>query len=270
MYLFKKYLLATAARFAPPDETGAEGEHDVQDDANEEGEGQDEALEADDEAGLSAADEGEDEEGEDEGQVDDAPRAKKPSRAQTRIQTLRDETRATKERADKLERELAEFRAEQRQREQRSQQESPDQRAARRALMAPEEVMREDLRESEARTQNMLHQLRMEQQELTDRTTYDGILREAPHLRKFEAEVEKIRLEQKANNVFVPREVILDLAIGRAARKAATAGGAKAKQAGAKKVAQQQVKPASTKGDTTTVRGRQADSLEKRLENLPI
>ena len=162
------------------------------------------------------------------------------------------------------------MRAEQRARQQQAQQESPEARATRRALMDPMEVMREDLRESEQRTQQLLHQQALQTQETNDKLLYNSILKDAPHLKKYDAEVEKIRLEQQARGVFVPREVLLDLAIGRAARTAATKAAPKAKAAGQQRSAAQQSRPAAARGDAATQRGKQGDSLEKRLENVPI
>jgi hypothetical protein len=269
MDLFKKYLLATAARFAPPNEgvEGNEGETDgleseVADEGGEVAAGEDEGQ------GDQGDSEGVDEEGQ-EGEVDAQP-ARKPSRAQSRIQTLTRTLAEEKTERQRIDRELADLRAEQRARQQQTQQESPEAKAARRALMDPLELMREDLKESEARTQNLLHQQALQTQETQDKLTYNGILREAPHLKKYEAEVEKIRLEQVARGVFVPREVLLDLAIGRTPRAAAVKAGTKpAKQAQAR-VDAQRARPAGARGDAATVRGKQGDSPEKRLENVPI
>jgi hypothetical protein len=266
MLKLKKYLLASTVAFAPPTEgNGApdEGEEHVEEVQEDGQEGA--------EVGGEAPDEGQtdDEEGDGEGTIDDPP-ARRPSRAQTRIQTLRVTAQEAKDKADRLERELADFRAEQRQRQQQTTQESPEARAARRALMDPLEVMREDLGESEKRTRDLLHQNAMQTQETNDKLTYNGILKDAPHLKKYDAEVEKIRLEQSARGIFVPREVLLDLAIGRAARAAATKGAPKAKAQAAARVAGQKTALARAAGDTATARGRQGDSPEKRLENVPI
>lgn len=263
---FRKFLLASTAAFAPPNEgeggpdEGAEHVEEVQEDGQE-----------DAEVGGEDPDEGQtdDEEGDGEGSVDDPP-ARRPSRAQTRIQTLTTTAREAKENVERLERELADFRAEQRQRQQQSAQESPEARASRRALMDPLEVMREDLGESEKRTRDLLHQQALHTQETNDKLTYNAILREAPHLKKYDADVEKVRKEQAERGIFVPREVLLDLAIGRAARAAAAKGAGKARQQAAGRVAAQRVAPARAGGDTATTRGRQGDSPEKRLENVPI
>jgi len=218
--MFKKWLLTTAA-FAPPGEGGGEGDLELDGQENEgvqEGQDPDEGLEGD----VSESDEGQDEDPDaegSEGQVDPEPR--RPSRAQSRIQTLNTAAREAKERADRLEREVAELRAETRARQQQTQQESPTDRAARRALMDPMEAMREDLRESEQRTAALLQRTAMEAQEATDKLNYNTLLRERPNLKKFEAEVERVRLEQQAKGMFVPREVLLKLAVGDAALKAA-------------------------------------------------
>jgi len=261
--MFRKWLMS-AATFAPPGEGGVD-----------EGEIVDE-VEAGEEEITAGQDEGEghegdgethDEEGDGEGQVEELRR---PSRAQSRIQTLSKTVAELKERDAQRDRELADLRAEQRLRQQQTQQETPEAKATRRALMDPMDVMREDLLESEKRTQNLLHQQAMQTQEAQDKLAYNGILRDAPHLKKYDVEVEKIRLEQAARGVFVPREVLLDLAIGKAARAAAMKAAPRARAAGAARVAAQQSRTATASSNTATQRGRQGDSPEKRLENVPI
>jgi hypothetical protein len=209
-----------------------------------------------------------DEEGDGEGQVEEP--ARRPSRAQSRIQTLTNTLKEEKAERQRIDRELADLRAEQRARQQQTQQETPEAKATRRALMDPMEVMREDLRESEQRTQQLLHQQAMHTQETQDKLLYNSILRDAPHLKKYDGEVEKIRLEQAAQGRFVPREVLLDLAIGRAARAAATKAAPRARQQGQQRIAAQQSRTAPAGSNTATQRGRQGDSVEKRLENVPI
>lgn len=267
----KKYLMTTAA-FAPPGEGNGGGEGDDQhgEDQDLEGQESDEGLEdGEQDASLrEGEDETEGEEG-DAGQVDDQP-ARRPNRAQSRIQSLTSRVAEETAARQRIERELQELRADSQRRTQQSQQESPEARAARRALMEPMEIMREDLRESEQRTQALLHQQMLQTQEANDRLQYNTILRDAPHLKKYDAEVEKIRLEQQARGQFVPREVLLDLAIGRAARASATSKAPKARQEGQRRIAQQRTQPTRAGGDTATQRGRQGDSVEKRLENVPI
>lgn len=270
--MFKNHLLMTTAAFAPPTEGGGPNEgEDQHEDQDLEGQEGDDTLEAgeQDASADEGADETEGSEGDDEGQVDDAP-ARRPNRAQSRIQSLTQTAREAKERADRIERELQELRADQRRRDQQSQQESPETKAARRALMDPMEVMREDLAESEKRTAALLHQQAIQTQETQDKLLYNSILRDAPHLKKYDGEVEKVRLEQQAQGRFVPREVLLDLAIGRAARAAASKAAPKAKREGQRRIENQRVQPAGSRGDTATARGKQGDSAEKRLENVPI
>lgn len=270
--MFRKHLLASTAAFSPPRE-GTDGPDDLELEGDtEHGEVEDgDALEAAEEAGDAGAEDGEGQEEGEEGQVGDEPPARRPSRAQTRIQTLQTATKEAREKADRLEREIQELRAESRQRAQQAQQETPEARASRRALMAPEEVMREDLRESEGRMTRMLQQQVMETRERDDRRAYDDALRETPKLAKYKDEVERIRKEQESNGQFVPREVILDLVVGRAARAAARSG-TPTKQAAAaqRRVAGATTQPPGGKGNVAAPRGRQGDSLEKRLENVQI
>ena len=233
-------------------------------------EGDDEALEADDETGDADSGEGSDEGEDEEAPAVDAGAARKPNRAQARIQTLTQTAREANERATRLEREFNEFKAAQARSASAPQQESAQERAVRRATLAPEEVMREDLRDSETRTQGMLRQIQMEQRETSDRTTYHEIMRENPALKRYGTEVERIRVEQSAAGNFVPREAILDLVIGRAARAAAKTKRPQAVQQAQRQKAQQTTQPARSRGDTATARGRQGDSLESRLADVPI
>jgi len=248
-----------------------EGEDQHVEDQVTEGEEGDDGLEAGEQD--ASADEGPDEnegsEGDGEGSADDSPPARRPNRAQSRIQSLTQTIASEKAERQRIERELMEIRAEARARQQ-PQGESQEAKAARRALMDPMEVMREDLKESEQRTAALLHQQALQQQEASDRLQYNSILRDSPHLKRYDAEVEKIRLEQVARGQFVPREVLLDLAIGRAARAAAVKAAPKARKEGQRQVANQQVRPAGTRGDTATARGKQGDSPESRLLNVPI
>jgi hypothetical protein len=270
----KKYLLASAAYHAPrlPGEDGGdqhEGEDQDGSDENIEGQESDEGLEAgEQDASLQEGeDETEGEEGDDEEQVDAAP-ARRPNRAQSRIQSLTQSAREQRERADRIERELQELRAAERARTQQPQQESQEARAARRALMDPMEVMREDLRESEQRTARLLQQQMIQTREATDSAAYQALLRDKPALKKYDAEVEKVRKEQEAAGNFVPRQVLLELAVGRAALAAASKP--LKKPAGQRQVEQQRVRPVRAGGDTATQRGRQGDSLEKRLDGVQI
>jgi hypothetical protein len=249
-----------------------EGEDQHVEDQDTEGQEGDDTLEAgeQDAAADEGADETEGSEGDVEGSVDDEPPARRPNRAQSRIQSLTQTAREAKERAERVERELQELRADQRRRDQQTQGEKPEERAARRALMDPMEVMREDLKESEQRTQRLLQQQMLESRESNDKLAYQTVMRDAPHLKKYDAEVEKVRKENQDNGSFVPREVILDYVIGRAARAAATRQAPKAKKDGQRRIEAQQSKPAGARGDTATARGKQGDSPESRLLNVPI
>lgn len=270
--MFKKHLLMTTAAFAPPGEgNGGEGEDQHVEDNDTEGQEGDDTLEAGEQD--VSADEGPDEtegsEGDGEGSVDDEPPARRPNRAQSRIQSLTQTLAQEKAERQRIDRELMELRAEQRARQQ-PQGESPEARAARRALQDPMVNMQEDLAESEKRTQALLHRQAMELQERTDKSDYSSLLRERPHLKKYDAEVERVRLEQQARGHFVPREVLLKLAVGEAALKAAEKQAPKAKKDGQRRIEAQQSKPAGARGDTATARGKQGDSPESRLLNVPI
>lgn len=258
-----------------PNDQNIDDQTDDQENLNDGDEGEtqedDATLDAADETGDAEDDQGADDSAEDDDQeaVDDGEPPRRPSRAQTRIQRLARETREANERATRLEREMAELRAAQR--PQQAAGETPEARAARRALLSPEEAMREDLRESEARINSQLQTLAVQQRDARDETAYNGILRDAPHLRKYAPEVDKMLREMQAQGQWAPREALLDIAVGRAVRQAAAKRGPDARKEGQRKIAQQRTKPANTRGDTAPDRGRQSsNSLERRLADVPI
>ena len=251
-----------------PNEDPIDDEEIIGGEGTEEGE-DDQALEATDAAGDAGAEDADGEEDEAaEGSVDDPPR--RPNRAQSRIQTLAREAKEAKAEAARVSREMQELRAEQRANAQRAQQESPEARAQRRALMAPDEVMREDLRESEARMQGLLQRQMVEQREREDRANYREILRDNPKLAKFDAEVERVRKDQEANGSFVSREVALKFVIGEASLKAAKSGPTRQVRSAAQRVAQQRTEPSNNRGDAASQRGRQGKTAEDRLKDVYI
>jgi hypothetical protein len=243
-------------------------EPDVQDQGYEETQEPDEVLEGQDARDGEGDDESPDAEGDDAESVDDAPPRR--NRAQTRIQSLRTQVETERQHRERMERELAELRAASQQRERQSQQESPEAKAARRALMDPVDIMREDLKESEQRTQGLLQRLEQQNMENADRGHYDSILRDSPTLRKYHQDVEKLRLEAASKGQFIPREALLDIVIGRVARQAATKAGSKPQRQAREQVQRNQSRPAGSRSDTATQRGRQGSTPESRLDGLPI
>lgn len=229
----------------------------------------DEVLEGQDARDDEGDDESPDAQGDDEGSVDDQP-PRRPNRAQTRIQALTQAQREQRERGDRLERELQELRTATQQRTRQDQQETPEARAARRALMDPVDIMREDLKESEQRTQGLLQRLEQQNTENADRGHYDSILRDSPTLRKYHQDVEKLRLEAASKGQFIPREALLDIVIGRAARQAAAKAGSKPQRQAREQVQRNQSRPAGSRSDTATQRGKQGSTPESRLDGVPI
>lgn len=272
--MFKKYLLASTAAFSPPDEFGNNGADDqgndqnVEDQGDEEGQEPDEVLEGQDAGAEEGQDGPDDAEGDDEGSVDQPPRR---NRAQSRIQSLRSQIEEERVSRQRMERELQELREATQRTRQQAQEESPEARAARRALMSDTELMREDLKESEARTAKLLQQVQQSQMESSDRNHYEAILRDSPSLRKYHADVEKLRSEAAAKGNFIPREALLDIVIGRAARTAATRQAQKpAGKRQNREVERNQSRQANSRSDTATSRGRQGSTPESRLDGVPI
>jgi hypothetical protein len=201
-------------------------------------------------------------------EVREPPVAVQPSRRDTRIQTLADEARQakselaeTRRRLDDLSRQMT---------QPRPPSESPEQRAARFALMTPQEQMSETLRESEQRTVALVQQVQMQSADAADRAAFQSRAAVDPLYAKWGPKVEGKLAELRARGNNVERDVLLKFMIGEAAleRRGSTAGKAEVTQA-QRRVASQRTRTANSGSDTAPQR-RQQVSLERRLEDVQI
>lgn len=193
---------------------------------------------------------------------------RQPSRRDTRIQTLAEEARQakselaeTRRRLDELSRQMTQPRV---------QAESPEQRAARFALMTPQEQMAETLRESEQRTAALVQQVQMQSSDAADRAAFQSRAAVDPLYAKWGPKVEGKLAELRARGSNVEREVLLKFMIGEAAleRRTSKEGKAEVRQA-QRRVQSQRTRPTNSGSDTASQR-RQQTSLERRLEDVQI
>ena len=212
--------------------------------------------------------EGPKEPGEPAPEVREPPVVAQPSRRDTRIQTLADEARQAKQELAETRRRLDDLSRQMTQ--PRPPSESPEQRAARFALMTPQEQMSETLRESEQRTAVLVQQVQMQSSDAADRAAFQSRAVVDPLYAKWGPKVEGKLAELRARGTNLEREVLLKFMIGEAAleRRGSTAGKAEVKQA-QKRVASQRTRPASSGSDTAPQR-RQQQTLERRLEDVQI
>jgi beta-lactamase class A len=117
-------------------------------------------------------------------------------------------------------------------------------------------TMQQTIAQSEFRTQDAV-----------DKAGYDAKATLNPVYARYQEEVESQLQGLRNNGQNVPRENILRFILGDRALKGATASGKKAATNGQKRVAAQQVRASSSKGDAAVERGRQATTAEARLKD---
>jgi len=240
-----------------------EGDDDPDDDADDDAEGDD----ADD------SDEGDDQDepaaGRQRAAGDDAPQG---GRQNSTIRTLRAQLREARESSRTLTQRFDDFvaRGSQPARQQPTQ-ETQEQRTARRSLLSAEERMSEDMQELRQVVTTGLHQTQLSTADATDRASFDAKSSSDPLYRKWGAKVETERARLAGLGQFVAREAILTFMVGKAALEARNSPEAKKQRAQAnRRVQRQTVKAGSARNDATQSRRGSRNSLEQRLENVPL
>jgi hypothetical protein len=193
---------------------------------------------------------------------------RQPSRGEQRIRALSEQLKERDLRLAETNRRLDELiRA---QGPARPQGESPEQRAARFAVMTPQEQIAETLRESEARHAQQMTALQMQMLDAADRTTFQAKAASDPLYAKWAPRVEGKLAELRAKGNNVERDILLKFMIGEAAleRRASKEGKQETRQA-QRRVASQRARPVNSGSDQQAQR-RQVDNLERRLENVNL
>jgi hypothetical protein len=191
----------------------------------------------------------------------------RPSRRDSRIQSLTERVRERDTELAEVRRRLDELT---RTVQQPRQAETPEMRAQRRALMAPQEQMQEDLREAQTSFTQQVQGLQAQQQEFADRTAFQAQCASNPLYAKYAPKVEGKLAELRTQGTNAPREAVLRWLIGDAAlsRMGSKEGKREVAQA-QQRVKRATVRPPSGGSDEAATRRRE-DSLERRLENLNI
>lgn len=229
-----------------------------------------ESLDDGDENEIEAA-EGEEEELPPEDDEEQEPEPEPaPARGKGRdenMAALRARERAEKERADRLERELAEARQQRQQPRNDGAEQAAE--AARVAAMSPEERILYGVNKA-IENHDRRQQIRDFQfADANDQRDFRSLIDSRPALKKYEKEVEAVLQTVRQNGQNVSRQVILSKLIGD--RVLANQGNTKQRKAAASNVQRNTVQPARNKSDlngTRTLNERQA--REKRLEGMKL
>lgn len=203
---------------------------------------------------------------------DDEPpqrQAKKPSRAQQRIQTLERERNADRERADRLEREVADIR------NGRQQQSQADIAAAERDLLAtmtPAERVeyRQDKLE---RTMRESHQaLALQSADLADKGSFDAKCATNKLYASVRDKVEAAVVEARKAGNTASRETIAKYVIGEMVAEKGLKVGTKQRRQAANNREREQARPGAARSDTRGSAGRLNDraARAKRLDGQSI
>lgn len=267
--MIKRYLLSSAAAFAPPDAPGAgdppDGDDRIEVDLD------------DDETVLDPIDEPEgddDQDGDDDldagAEGGEQPPERQPSRGDRRITALTERTRLQAEENARLTRELDDLRR--RPAAPLAPVETPAQRAERLSLLSPEERMEERLNEALTRNQHQTQQLTSQLMDQSDRASFESRATANPLFKKIAVDVERELGALRARGENLPRETIATYLIGQ--RVLAQQG--KAKPGAQQRQRRERAPPVNGRGDISGDRrerrtgGDSAADLERRFGDVPI
>ncbi len=210
-------------------------------------------------------------EGEDDGSPEDeeidaaAAGDKKPGRAESRIQRLRQEAQDARREAAENKRLLEQALSNSRQPAQP--QETVEMEQARLALMTPEERVDYKLAKAEQRNLQNTQNMQFQMQETADVAYFRGLVASDPVAAKYKDKVEAKLAEIRSKGQNVNREALLDLLVGQDMRAKRAAAAPKQKAEADRRIARQKVPAGNSKGDTSAPK-RGDKSLEQRLENV--
>lgn len=272
MDLFKRYMLNTAAVFAPrervaealADEDDLYEPDAVGDDTDDLAEGDEDIVEGDGDAPLEIVDDEDD-------PIEPKPRQR--SRGQRRIETLSTRNRDLEQQVAESQARLAALEArmanpQQSQQALEAQQRDED---ARIALMSPEERLEYRLNRTLAGHSAQVNNTLASVQDNTDRQAFREVLRDKPQFKVHEAAVEKEFKRLNSLRTPMSREAILMFIVGQKAVQ--TKGKPQPRARSQQRLREQEARPVSASGD---VRGdrRSADSTasarERRLSNVRL
>lgn len=192
------------------------------------------------------------------------------SRAQRRFQELSNRTRAAEERAAEAERRAAQALAAAEERRSAAQREEE---AERLRLMDPAERAEYRATKLEERFGQELGRLQFQQQDVSDRTSFDGLLARRPEFERFRDQVERQLEVERRNGINMPRQTVLWTLIGKSAYEKAPAARTRAAKKGAENIARQTARPVRAGGDVQRGNersGSESQKLRNRLKDMQI
>lgn len=257
--MFGRMLAGPTIARAPENDEGADADLDLDDDIS--------LDEPDDEPDDSDVDDQDDVDFDpaDLEDVDEPPPAK-ASRADNRVAVATRIAKEAKERADRLEREMADLRANQRPAQP---QETGEQRNARLAAMEPWERTEALRQEDSAEMRRQLARIEFESKDSADKAAYESLCARAPVAAKLKDEVEARLSDMRRNGTTAPRETVLRWVIGDRALANANKATGKARAAAASGRNRQTATPPGGKGNAAPENGRRSNTTsarDKRLE----
>lgn len=227
----------------------------------------------DDEPLEDEVDDQEDPEAEDSDEdtdVDLAPAARQPSRADNRVAAATKTAKEAKDRADMLERQLADM---QRQQGQQQQQATQAQIAERLAQMDPGERAEYIARTNYDQTNAQLAQMRFEAADTRDKLEYDALASRVPAASKLKDEVESTLAQLRASGMTAPRQTILERILGQRALNNAGRATGRAQKAATATRERQTARPTNGRADTASGEGRRTGdkaARDKRMANYEL
>jgi hypothetical protein len=256
----------------PEDEIDNVDDAEVENEEIDDAEGEDGSEGGDDKESDLSAEHGETDRKDDGDQEGRQERQVKSNRGENRFQTIANRAKAAEDRAERLEREFEQLR-------QRTQQDNgkqaQEEARQRRALMTPEELVRDDLRLAMEQNNAQLRAMEMRLAEREDKNSFDAVIRESgTRFSKFLPDVDKLIKENRQNGGNISRLTVLDYVIGKEVRE--RGGQAKAKQVakGQAKIDSQRVRASNSRGDQGSDNrprgGGEQAARERRLANLNI
>lgn len=272
--MLKRYLLSSVA-FAPTEPSGADAgdEGDPQDnldvggDDTQEGDAPQPGADDGEQLADSGDPDGDGGEGDEpEDGADDQPDGQPARRGNRAIAALRADRRRQQAEIADANRRIAELQSQ----VARPPQETPQQRADRLALLAPEDRVREEIREEmrvhDARQQAVNRQL----MDNSDRAAFNSMAASNPVAHRLAPEVERRLGALRAQGQDLPRHVVLTYLLGE--RALAQAG--KAKPGAQDRQRRQQAPPVDGRGDRAPARQRQGgdtvSDIERNFGDVPI
>jgi hypothetical protein len=153
-------------------------------------------------------------------------------------------------------------------------QETDEQFNARMVLLPPDERMEQRSLRAEARQEMRLQLMQFQQQEQSDRTAFEAKCMTDPRWNRWKDRVETMHAELMRQGTPAPRQLVLEVLLGR--HLLSGAGAKEAKQATAQRkqrVARQTVRPANAGSDVQVDRRQRGDertARARRLENMQI